>query len=111
MTANELQQFGWMLMITVSALSISWVVLFLQAIFHDKRIALVGMAGLVIGGISLAFSKTLGHILLSVSVVVSLVFVIWFLLKNFRSPVVYICAPIFILSLMAGIWLYMSIPK
>jgi len=109
MTQGEiLIQYGWLIALIVAVGVVSWVVILLQAVFHDKRIALVGVFGSLLVAFVAVFPELVPFALFFkvTAAVISSVFLLWFLMTHYKKP--YVFLPIIGLgfSLGTGYWLY-----
>ena len=111
MTQSEfLVHFGWLIALLVSVAVVSWVVLLLQAVFHDKRIALVGLFGSLLVAFWAIFPELVPVAVWfkAATAVVCLGFVLWFLVKNYERPVVYLPVVGLLLTTLVGYRLYQA---
>ncbi len=109
MTAAEwLLQYNWMIALTVGVGVISWVVLILQAIFHDQRIALIGVFGSLLFSFTFLFPQIIPQLIKYSASALCMLFFIWFVIKNRRKTEVYLSAIGVVLSSASGYWLYLS---
>lgn len=97
---------NWLIALTVAVGVIAWAVLILQALFSDKRIALVGVFGSLLFSFTFLFPAIIPLIVKSVATALCLLFFAWFLINNFKKPVVYIAAIGVLMSAYSGWWLY-----
>lgn len=105
MDVAEIQAFGWQLAFVTIGLTVSWVVLVLQAFFSDKRIAFVGVIGGALAALSMAFSAALSHFVLAAAALMCLLFLLIFVVKNIKNPIICSCAAVFLISVGAAAWL------
>ena len=109
MTQSEvLIQYGWLVAVVVSIGVISWTSLLLQAIFHDKRIALVGVFGSLLVAFVAVFPELISFAgqLKMVSAFICAVFMLWFLVKNHNKAKVYLPVLGVVFSAGIGYWIY-----
>lgn len=104
--AEFLLQYNGLIALTVGVGVISWTVLILQALFHDKRMALVDVFGSLLFSFTFLFPRFIPQLIKYTATTVCLLFFIWFVLKNFRKAEVYLSAMGVVLSWVAGYWLY-----
>jgi len=105
-----LLQYGWLIALTVAVGVVSWAVLLLQALFHDKRIALIGVFGSLLVAFVAVFPElfSFATVLKVAATVFCAVFMLWFLLRNWNKAVVYLSVLGVVLSVGSGYWLYQS---
>lgn len=107
MTTTEfLHNNNWLIALTVAVGVISWSVLILQALFNDKRIALVGVFGSLLFSFTFLFPEFIPHLIKYSAAVLCLLFFVWFLIKHVKQPVVYLAAIGVVLSSLSAWWLY-----
>lgn len=107
MTATEfLQSNSWLIALTVAVGAIAWTVLILQALFNDKRIALVGVFGSLLFSLTFLFPETIPQIIKYTATTCCLIFFIWFLVKHMNKPLILTAAIGVVLSTFSGWWLY-----
>jgi hypothetical protein len=103
------QTFGMVLAGSGAVAAISWTVLLLQAYFHDRRIALVGLFGSMLAALVYVFLQDAGKIIgLSVGVAAAVLFSLY-LLRHIRRPSVYLPALTLLVSSALTIWAYRSL--
>src|SRR5690606_26197867 len=90
MSAEEIQVLGWVLALSVCGLSVSWLILVMEAFFHDKRIGFACVFGGASAALAMAISETVSYALLIILAVVNLVLIGLFAFSNFRKPLVYV---------------------
>lgn len=89
--------------------AISWTVLLLQAYFHDRRIALVGLFGSMLAALVYVFLQDAGKIIgMGVGLAAAMLFSLY-LLRHIRSPSVWIPAVCLVVSSALTIWAYRSL--
>jgi hypothetical protein len=99
---------GWLIALAVSVGVISWTALLLQAVFHDKRIALIGVfASLLVAFVAvfpalLATAQWLKYL----SALLCLVFMMWFWLTHWNKVSVYLPVLGVLSSAISGYWLW-----
>jgi len=105
---DVLIQYGWLIALIVSIGVVSWVVLLLQAVFHDKRIALVGVFGSLMVAYPAVFPELVPFAILFkiIAALINLVFIIWFLLTHYKRPFVFVPVIGLVFSLGMGYWLF-----
>ena len=103
-------QYGWLIALVVLIGVISWTSLLLQAIFNDKRIALVGVFGSLLVAFIAVFPEltVFAGILKILAAIVCAVFLLWFLLKNYNKAAVYLPVIGVVFSVGTGYWLYQT---
>ena len=101
-------QYGWLIALVLGIGTISWVVLILQAIFHDKRIALVGVCGSLLFSFTFLFPQLIPLLIKFSATALCVLFFIWFVIKNYHKKEVYLSALGVVLSTAAAFWLYQS---
>ncbi len=99
---------NWLIALTVAAGVIAWAVLILQALFHDKRIALVGVFGSLLFSFTFMFPAVIPNLIKYAATGLCVLFFVWFLLRNFRKPVIFLSALVVIFSGVFGWWLYQT---
>lgn len=104
--ADFLQSNNWMIALTVAVGVISWAVLILQALFNDKRIALVGVFGSLLFSFTFLFPAVIPQLIKYTATLLCFVFFVWFLIKHVKKPVVYMAALGVMFSSVSGWWLY-----
>ena len=104
-----LLEYGWLIALSVAVGVISWTVLILQAVFHDKRIALVGVFGSLLFSFLFLFPKIFPMTVKYGATLLCGVFFLWFVIKNFRKPVVYLPAFGVIICTASAYWLFSRI--
>ncbi len=106
--SEVLIQYGWLIAVVVSVGVISWTSLLLQAIFHDKRIALVGVFGSLLVAFVAVFPELISFVsqLKMVSAFICAVFMLWFLVKNHNKAKVYLPVLGVVFSAGIGYWIY-----
>ncbi len=111
MTKSELLiEYGWVIALLVSVGVISWVVLLIQALMHDKRIALVGVFGSLMVAFIAAFPELLPFAtgFKWAAAVVCLLFLLWFVFTHIKRPVVYLPLVGLALTALVGYRLYQA---
>lgn len=106
MSQTEFQIMSWMLALVVCGSAASWLVLVLQAFFHDKRIGFACAFGGAAAALSMAISETLSHALLWTLLAVNLLLIGWFVWRQARRPAVYISAAVLLLSAVGAGWIW-----
>jgi hypothetical protein len=98
---------GWLIALTVSVGVVSWAVLLLQAVFHDKRIALVGVFASLLVAFVAAFPQWLvmANWLKYLAGGLCLIFMLWVWLKNWNKASVYLPVLGVLISAAVGFWL------
>ena len=98
---------GWLIALTVSVGVISWAVLLLQAVFHDKRIALVGVFASLLVAFVAAFPEWLvmAQWLKYLAGWMCLGFMLWVWLKNWNKASGYLPVLGVLISAVACYWL------
>ncbi|WP_223787743.1 hypothetical protein [Marinicella meishanensis] len=106
--AEFLVEFGWVIAVVVSVGVISWAILLLQAVFHDKRIALVGVFGALLVAYPAVFPELVpvAVVFKYVAAGINLLFLGWFLLTQYKKPVVYLPVLGLLLCALVGYRLY-----
>ena len=99
---------GWLIALTVSVGVVSWSVLLLQAVFHDKRIALVGVFASLLVAFVAAFPQWLvmANWLKYLAGLMCLGFMLWVWLKNWSKVSVYLPVLGVLISAAVGYWLH-----
>lgn len=103
-----LLEYGWLIALTVAVGVVSWAFLLLQALFDDKRIALVGVFGSLVFSFLFAFPAFIPMAVKVVATTLCVVFFLWFVIKNIRKPLVYLPALAVLLSAYSAYWLYQT---
>lgn len=103
-----LLEYGWLIALTVAVGVISWAVLLLQAVFHDKRIALVGVFGSLLFSFLFLFPQVIPITVKYVAALICAVFFLWFVIKHFRKPFVFLPAIGVVISAISANWLYQT---
>lgn len=109
MTQSEvLITYGWLIALIVAVGVVSWTTLLLQAVFHDRRIALVGVFGSLLVAFVAVFPEltSITSVLKIAAALVCAIFMLWFLLKNFTKAVVYLSVIGVMFSVGTGCWVY-----
>ncbi len=89
--------------------AISWTVLLLQAYFHDRRIALVGLFGSMLAASVYVFLQDAGAVLgMSVALAAAVLFALY-LFRHIRSPSVWVPALSLLVSSALTVWAYRSL--
>ena len=99
-------QFGWLIALTVAVGVISWVVLLLQALFHDKRIALVGVFASLLFSFTFLFPQVIPFTIKYTATVLCGVFLLWFSWLHFKKVYVWLPVTGIVLSGACAYWLY-----
>ena len=99
---------GWLIALTLSVGVISWAVLLLQAVFHDKRIALVGVFASLLVAFVAAFPQWLvmAQWLKYLAGLLCVGFMLWVWLKNWNKASVFLPVSGVVLSATIGYWLH-----
>lgn len=97
---------NWLIALTVMVGVISWAVLVLQALLHDKRIALVGVFGSLLFSFTFLLPEIVPEMIKWLAAIICVLFFIWFLLKNYTQPAVYLSALGIVLSSVSAWWVY-----
>ncbi len=105
-----LVNYHWLIALTVAVGVISWVVLLLQALFHDQRIALVGVFGSLLFSFTFLFPQFIPLAIKYSAATLCAVFVLWFGLKHWQKPYVYLPALGVVMSSVSAWWLYHNFP-
>lgn len=111
MTDSEFQIMSWVLALVVCGLSASWLVLVMQAFFHDKRIGFACAFGGAAAAFAMAVSETLSHALLWTLLAVNLLLIGWFVVRQVRRPIVYVPAIILVVSLIGAWWVWRQLSQ
>ena len=106
--AEWLLHYNWMIALTVAVGVISWVVLILQAVFNDKRIALIGVFGGLLFSFTFLFPSIIPLLIKYSATALCVLFFVCFVIKNYRQAAVYLSATGVLLSSACGYWLYQS---
>ena len=106
--AEFLVEFGWVIALVVSVGVICWAILLLQAVFHDKRIALVGVFGALLVAYPAVFPELVpvAVVFKYVAAGINLLFLGWFLLTQYKKPAVYLPVVGLLLCALVGYRLY-----
>lgn len=102
----EFRVIGWILALVVCGLTASWLVLVMQAFFHDKRIGFACAFGGAAAALAMAVSEVLSHALLWALLLVNLLLIGWFVLHQVRRPAVYVPAVVLLLSAGGAFWVW-----
>ena len=97
---------GWALAVVVCGAAASWLILVMQAFFHDKRIGFFCVFGGAAAALAMAVSQTLSHVLLWSLLAVNIGFIGWFVARYARKPFVYIPAMVLFISAIGGLWVW-----
>jgi hypothetical protein len=108
-SAEEIQVLGWVLALSVCGLSVSWLILLMEAFFHDKRIGFACVFGGFGAALAMGISEKISHGMLMVLAVFNLALIGLFAFKNFRKPLVYIPLFVLVISVVALIWVWRKI--
>lgn len=100
---------AWILALLVMAVACAWAVLLLQALFHDRRIAIVGLIGAVSASLLTVVSGRLATAVLLVVGVANAAFLVWFIVRHWRRPFVYLPIAVLIVAAAAGGWMYLQV--
>jgi len=103
-----LLEYGWLIALTVAVGVVSWAVLLLQAVFHDKRIAMIGVFGSLLFSFLFLFPQVIPLTVKYSAALACAVFFIWFVIKHIRKPFVYLPAIAVIICGYSGYWLYQT---
>ncbi|MGJ8662250.1 MAG: hypothetical protein ACSHWU_01310 [Marinicella sp.] len=105
-----LNQYGWLIALTVSVGVISWTGLLLQALFHDKRIGIVGVFGSLLVAFIAVFPQWVPYadFFKVLTAIVCVIFIVWFLFTHFKKPAIFLPVIGIVFSLSVGYWLYQS---
>jgi hypothetical protein len=106
LSETEFQLMSWALALVVCGLAASWLVLVMQAFFHDKRIGFACAFGGATAALAMAVSETLSHALLWTLLAINLILIGWFVVRQARRPVVYIPAALLLLSSGGACWIW-----
>ena len=106
MTEAEFLIIGWALALVVCGVTASWLVLVMQAFFHDKRIGFACAFGGAAAALAMAISETLSHGLLWSLLAVNIGLIGLFVARHLRRPMVYIPAIFLLLSLVGAGWVW-----
>lgn len=106
MSETEFQIMSWVLALVVCGLSASWLVLVMQAFFHDKRIGFACAFGGTAAAFAMAVSETLSHALLWTLLAVNLLLIGWFVVRQVHRPMVYVPAVILVMSAAGALWVW-----
>lgn len=98
--------YGWLIALTVAVGVVSWAFLLLQALFADKRIALVGVFGSLLFSFLFLFPDVIPLTVKYAATFICTVFFLWFVIKNISKPKVYLPAIAILLSLYSAYWLH-----
>ncbi len=102
---------GWALAVVVCGVVASWLILVMQAFFHDKRIGFACAFGGAAAALAMAISQTLSHVLLWTLLTVNIGLIGWFVWLYARKPFVYIPAIVLLLSAMGGFWIWWRLAR
>lgn len=102
---------GWALAVVVCGVVASWLILVMQAFFHDKRIGFACAFGGAAAALAMAISQTLSHVLLWTLLTVNIGLIGWFVGRYARKPFVYIPAIVLLLSAMGGFWIWWRLAR
>lgn len=81
----------------------------MQAFFHDKRIGFACAFGGAAAALAMALSEKLSHTLLWILLVVNLLLIGWFVIRQVAKPFVYIPAIILLISAGGAIWIWWQV--
>lgn len=102
---------GWALALVVCAGVASWLILVMQAFFHDKRIGFACAFGGAAAALAMAISQTLSYSLLWSLLAVNIGFIGWFVARYVRKPFVYIPAIVLLISAIGGFWIWWRLAR
>ena len=106
MSNSEFQLVSWIFVLAVCGLAVSWLVLVMQAFFHDRRIGFACVFGGAAAALAMALSETLSHTLLWVLLVVNLLLIGGFAIRQFAKPFVYIPLIMLLISGSGALWVW-----
>lgn len=106
MSEAEFLIIGWALALVVCGVAASWLILVMQAFFHDKRIGFACAFGGAAAALAMAVSQTLSHVLLWSLLAINIGLIGWFVAHHVRKPFVYIPAIVLLISAMGGLWIW-----
>ncbi len=95
-------QYGWLVALLLVVAVSSWLVLLLQALFHDRKIALVGVFASLLVAFVAVFPELGGmaKVIKAAAAGLCVAFLLWFLIKQYHRPYVYL--PVMMLLLCAA---------
>lgn len=107
MNADDLKTLNLIMAIAVTVGAVSWAVIMLQAFFHDRRIAIVGLFGALLASYAYFFAAEAGQVVRMLAGIINLGLIFWFLVTNIRRISVWI--PVSALFASVGIaWYFMN---
>lgn len=111
MTKGDLLiNYGWLIALIVTVGVVSWTVLLLQALFYDKRIALVGVFGSLLVAFIAVFPELVPVVVgfKIIAALINLIFILWFLFLHYKRPSVFLPVIGMGLSVLVGFRLYQA---
>lgn len=106
MSEQEFQVIAWVLALSSGVAVASWVILVMQAFFHDKRIGFACAFGGATAALAMALSERLSHGLLWLLLAVNLLLIGWFAIRQFRKPFVYLPVTTLLISTGGVVWVW-----
>ncbi|TDR22535.1 hypothetical protein [Marinicella litoralis] len=104
-------QYGWLIALLLTIGVSSWAVLLIQALFQEKRIALMGVFGSLLFAFVAVFPN-LGPFAAFIKIIataICLLFMVWFYIKKFNQPYVYMPLLLLLVCGLTAFWLYLKI--
>ena len=87
-------------------LTCSGVFLLLQAFFYDKRIAIVGLIGLISSRAALILPDSISNIIILLALLINITFLFVFLFKCYKKKLVFVPVILILISSGVIVWLY-----
>ncbi len=109
--ADVMIQYGWLIALLLTVSVISWSVLLLQALFYDKRIALVGVFASLLVAFIAVFPELVPVAGLTklFAVVLCLGFMLWFFIKQYHKPYVFMPVGLLMICTLVAVFLWQKI--
>lgn len=109
MNSDQILPFAWGFTLSMTVMVITWVILVMQAFFHDKRIALIAVFGASVAALAMAVSASLSYGLLYLVGAGSIGLLLWFVIKQLYKPAMMVCTGLFCLSAILSYWFYVKL--
>lgn len=106
MSEQDFQVISWVLALSVGVATASWLILVMQAFFHDKRIGFACAFGGAAAALAMALSERLSHALLWFLLAINLLLIGWFAIRHFRKPFVYLPVITLFISTGGAVWVW-----
>lgn len=106
MSEQEFLVISWVLALSTGVAVASWLIIVMQAFFHDKRIGFACAFGGAIAALAMGLSERLSHTLLWLLLAANLLLIGWFAIRHFRKPFVYIPLTSLLISATGVAWVW-----